>query len=140
MLNTLFFILIFLFFGCSSKNEKELLKNLQDKKDSYYALSKTEWIKLEKVIFTIKYSPKKEQFLVGISKENFLPKFFLDKNRPLKIEKIEYKNIKETPFKISWQNYYLVSFKKIKKDKVTLKVETTLKSKEIIFFKIKNIN
>jgi len=150
--------IVFLLFGCSSKEEKAFLTQYEKKLSYHKELHKTEKLQLysnenitqllilatyitdntdntlkssEKFIISI--DSESEEILSLNSKEYHL---WLNKMKPASITLLnsDDERLKNISFTSSWSRYYLVTFNHIKNKTLTLDVESTIYGKGALHF------
>ncbi|MDM5264618.1 hypothetical protein PF327_10475 [Sulfurovum sp. XTW-4] len=155
------FIAIMLLFGCTSKQETDLIASYSEKMTYHKQLQKTEKTQLyqnneTKVLLTATYlytpnfennDTRDEVFIVGLSVEdkasgelngegNILT---LNGKRAKSIQALSHEDeqLKKLSFVTPWSSYYLVTFPHESNKKITLLFESTLYGKgELHFAKV----
>lgn len=155
---TIALIGIMLLFGCTSKEEKALIKSYTENITFHKHLQKTEKIQLyednvTKVMLTATYlydktnvneDKRDEVFVVGLHREEDVSdewgyRLLLNGIKTKKVEKLSEDDprLKELPFISEWGEYYLVTFPYAASKKLTLVFESEQYGKgELHFAKV----
>ena len=156
--SSILFIVIVLFFGCTSKKEQELMQAYSDKINYHKLLQKTEKTQLYEnnvtkamLTATYLYTPNYEKndtrdevFIVGIHLEEegseypASQEYTLTLNdqaaKEIKSLALDDERLKDVSFVSEWGSYYLVTFPHVKSKKITLVLDSELYGKGILNF------